>query len=166
MVMCWVVMDSGNEKVMQQLQALLGQLSLMDPGKQQVVVAPPQWKQKFEKLNLNTAAGLLRAVRISTNDCQDPIPPQIVDMLREAAARGMLALEITDKANHKKSWKLLSHTSYKEIADLQEELRVEKRTRSHLWKENFFFKPVLEELGNDHLCFSLLMQIIWGRLIL
>lgn len=36
----------------------------------------------------------------------------------------MLASEITDEAIDKKSRKLLSHTSYKEIADLQEELRV------------------------------------------
>lgn len=36
----------------------------------------------------------------------------------------LLALEITEEAIDKKSRKLLSHTSYKEIADLQEELRV------------------------------------------
>ncbi|KAL6543486.1 hypothetical protein OROHE_010108 [Orobanche hederae] len=63
------------------------------------------------------------------------------------------------------------HTSYKEIGDLQEELRgretysVSSLEKSGT-KENFFFKPLLEELGNDHLPFSILMQIIWGRLIL
>lgn len=36
----------------------------------------------------------------------------------------MLASEITDEAINKKSQKMLSRSSYKEIADLQEELRV------------------------------------------
>ncbi|XP_057774743.1 DExH-box ATP-dependent RNA helicase DExH15 chloroplastic isoform X2 [Salvia miltiorrhiza] len=75
----------------------------------------------------------------------------------------MLASEITDEAIDKKSRKLLSHTSYKEIADLQEELRVEKRTRSELrkrveWERIFSFKPLLEDLGNEHLPFMCLQH--------
>ncbi|KAL6504250.1 hypothetical protein OROGR_026173 [Orobanche gracilis] len=54
-------MDSGKEKVVQQLEALLGQLSLMDPEKRQVVAPPPPWKQQIEKLDLNTIEGLLKA---------------------------------------------------------------------------------------------------------
>ncbi|KAL1550934.1 DExH-box ATP-dependent RNA helicase DExH15 chloroplastic [Salvia divinorum] len=75
----------------------------------------------------------------------------------------MLASEITDEAIDKKSRKLLSHTSYKEIADLQEELRVEKRIRSELrkkveWERIYSFKPLLEELGNEHLPFMCLQH--------
>ncbi|XP_042049039.1 DExH-box ATP-dependent RNA helicase DExH15 chloroplastic-like [Salvia splendens] len=73
----------------------------------------------------------------------------------------LLASEITDEAIDKKSKKLLSHTSYKEIADLQEELRVEKRIRSELrkrveWERIYSLKPLLEELGNEHLPFMCL----------
>ncbi|XP_047962901.1 DExH-box ATP-dependent RNA helicase DExH15 chloroplastic [Salvia hispanica] len=75
----------------------------------------------------------------------------------------LLASEITDEAIDKKSKKLLSHTSYKEIADLQEELRVEKRIRSELrkiveWERIYSLKPLLEELGNEHLPFMCLQH--------
>lgn len=75
----------------------------------------------------------------------------------------MLASEITDEAIDKKSRKLLSQSAYKEIADLQEELRVEKRIRSELRRSVeleriFCLKPLLEELGNEHLPFMCLQH--------
>ncbi|KAL6543485.1 hypothetical protein OROHE_010107 [Orobanche hederae] len=81
-------MDSGKEKLVQQLEALLGQLSLMDPGKQEVVAAPP-WKQQIEKLDLNSIEGLLRALVISTNHGRDPVPSDIVAMFLAADDRGV-----------------------------------------------------------------------------
>ncbi|KAI3467444.1 hypothetical protein Pfo_024107 [Paulownia fortunei] len=75
----------------------------------------------------------------------------------------MLASEITDEAIDKKSRKLLSQSAYKEIADLQEELRAEKRIRTELRRRMelermFSFKPLLEELGNGHLPFMCLQH--------
>ncbi|KAK6160124.1 hypothetical protein DH2020_003505 [Rehmannia glutinosa] len=75
----------------------------------------------------------------------------------------MLASEITDEAIDKKSQKLLSKSAYKEIADLQEELRAEKRMRAELRKRMeleriISLKPLLEELGNGHLPFMCLQH--------
>ncbi|KAK6139263.1 hypothetical protein DH2020_026987 [Rehmannia glutinosa] len=70
--------------------------------------------------------------------------------------------EITDEAIDKKSQKLLSKSAYKEIADLQEELRAEKRIGLN-WKRMeleriISLKPLLEELGNGHLPFMCLQH--------
>ncbi|KAH6815663.1 DEAD/DEAH box helicase [Perilla frutescens var. frutescens] len=75
----------------------------------------------------------------------------------------ILSSEITDEAINKKSQKLLSQSAYKEIADLQEDLRVEKRIRSELRKSVelqriFSLKPLLEELGKEHLPFMCLQH--------
>ncbi|KAL7132990.1 hypothetical protein ABFS83_12G110900 [Erythranthe nasuta] len=75
----------------------------------------------------------------------------------------LLASEITDEAIDKKSRKLLSQSAYKEIADLQEELRGEKRIRTELRRKIelervFSLKPLLEELGNGHLPFMCLQH--------
>ncbi|XP_011086448.1 DExH-box ATP-dependent RNA helicase DExH15 chloroplastic [Sesamum indicum] len=75
----------------------------------------------------------------------------------------ILASEITDEAIDKKSRKLLSQSAYKEIADLQEELRAEKRVRTELRRRMeleriFSLKPLLEELGNGHLPFMCLQH--------
>ncbi|KAK4429909.1 DExH-box ATP-dependent RNA helicase DExH15 chloroplastic [Sesamum alatum] len=57
----------------------------------------------------------------------------------------------------------LSQSAYKEIADLQEELRAEKRVRTELRRRMeleriFSLKPLLEELGNGHLPFMCLQH--------
>lgn len=75
----------------------------------------------------------------------------------------MLTSEITDEAIDKKSRKLLSPSGYKEIADLQEELREEKRLRTELRRRMeleriFSLKPLLEELGSEHLPFMCLQH--------
>ncbi|KAL0421251.1 UNVERIFIED_CONTAM: DExH-box ATP-dependent RNA helicase DExH15 chloroplastic [Sesamum latifolium] len=75
----------------------------------------------------------------------------------------ILASEITDEAIDKKSRKLLSQSAYKEIADLQEELRAEKRVRTELRRRMereriFSLRPLLEELGNGHLPFMCLQH--------
>lgn len=60
----------------------------------------------------------------------------------------MLASEITDEAIDKKSKKLLSHTSYKEIADLQEELRVSDFANcSSLIKESCCYGSNVEHMS-------------------
>ncbi|KAL0385639.1 UNVERIFIED_CONTAM: DExH-box ATP-dependent RNA helicase DExH15 chloroplastic [Sesamum radiatum] len=75
----------------------------------------------------------------------------------------ILASEITDEAIDKKSRKLLSQSAYKEITDLQEELRAEKRVRTELRRRMeleriFSLRPLLEELGNGHLPFMCLQH--------
>ncbi|KAK6160113.1 hypothetical protein DH2020_003494 [Rehmannia glutinosa] len=77
--------------------------------------------------------------------------------------QGNAGFEITDEAIDKKSQKLLSKSAYKEIADLQEELRAEKRIRAELRKRMeleriISLKPLLEELGNGHLPFMCLQH--------
>lgn len=69
-----------------------------------------------------------------------------------------LTSEITDDAVDRKSRQTLSDAAYKEIADLQEQLREEKRLRTELRrimerKRLSTLKLLLEELGNDHLPF-------------
>ncbi|KAG8366232.1 hypothetical protein BUALT_Bualt17G0055100 [Buddleja alternifolia] len=75
----------------------------------------------------------------------------------------MLASEITDEAIDKKSRRLLSQSAYKEIADLQEELRAEKRIRTEFRRKMELerinsLKPILEDLGNGHLPFLCLQH--------
>ncbi|XP_075518426.1 DExH-box ATP-dependent RNA helicase DExH15 chloroplastic [Primulina tabacum] len=75
----------------------------------------------------------------------------------------MLTSEITDESIDKKSRKLLSPSAYKEITDLQEELREEKRLRTELRKRMeleriFSLKPLLEDLGIEHLPFMCLQH--------
>ncbi|KAL8518883.1 hypothetical protein ACS0TY_010011 [Phlomoides rotata] len=75
----------------------------------------------------------------------------------------MLSSEITDEAIDKKSRKLLSQSAYMEIADLQEELRAEKRIRTELRRRVeleriFSLNPLLEELGDGHLPFMCLQH--------
>ncbi|XP_030553637.1 DExH-box ATP-dependent RNA helicase DExH15 chloroplastic [Rhodamnia argentea] len=70
----------------------------------------------------------------------------------------MLTSEITDDAIDQKARSLLSDAAYKEIADLQEELRAEKRLRTELRKKMELkrisaVKPLLEELQNGQLPF-------------
>ncbi|CAB4264491.1 unnamed protein product [Prunus armeniaca] len=70
----------------------------------------------------------------------------------------ILTLEISDDAIDRKSRKLLSGPSYKEIADLQEELRAEKRLRTELRRRMesqklSSLRPMLEEFDNGHLPF-------------
>ncbi|XP_024194231.1 DExH-box ATP-dependent RNA helicase DExH15 chloroplastic isoform X2 [Rosa chinensis] len=70
----------------------------------------------------------------------------------------MLTLEISDDAIDRKSRKLLSGPAYKEIADLQEELRAEKRLRTELRKRMesqklSSLRPLLKECENGHLPF-------------
>ncbi|KAK6281646.1 hypothetical protein POUND7_015471 [Theobroma cacao] len=69
-----------------------------------------------------------------------------------------LTSEISDDAIDRKSRKLLSEVAYKEIADLQEELRQEKRLRTELrrrmeLKRFSALKPLLKEFENGHLPF-------------
>lgn len=70
----------------------------------------------------------------------------------------MLTLEVSDDAIDRKSRKLLSEAAYKEIADLQEELRAEKRIRTELRKSMELqrisaLKPLLKEFENGNLPF-------------
>lgn len=70
----------------------------------------------------------------------------------------MLTLEVSDDAIDRKSRKLLSEAAYKEIADLQEELRAEKRLRTELRKSMELqrisaLKPLLKEFENGNLPF-------------
>ncbi|XP_027359744.1 DExH-box ATP-dependent RNA helicase DExH15 chloroplastic isoform X1 [Abrus precatorius] len=68
----------------------------------------------------------------------------------------LLMLEISDEAIDRKSRKALSQRQYKEIAELQEDLRAEKRVRSELRKQMeakriSALKPLLEEPESGHL---------------
>lgn len=70
----------------------------------------------------------------------------------------MLNLEITEEAIDRKSRKFLSEVAYNEIAELQEELRSEKRHRTELRKEMelqriYALKSLLQNLGDGHLPF-------------
>lgn len=70
----------------------------------------------------------------------------------------LLTSEITDEAIDRKSRKSLSQQDYKEIAELQEELRAEKRVRSELRKQMeakriSSLKPLLQESESGHLPF-------------
>lgn len=70
----------------------------------------------------------------------------------------MLTSEVSDDAIDKKSRKLLSEAAYKEIADLQEELRAQKRLRTELRRKMesqkiSSLKPLLEESENGQLPF-------------
>ncbi|CAL2231524.1 unnamed protein product [Prunus armeniaca] len=70
----------------------------------------------------------------------------------------ILTLEISDDAIDRKSRKLLSGPAYKEIADLQEELRAEKRLRTELRRRMesqklSSLRPMLAEFENGHLPF-------------
>ncbi|XP_028754322.1 DExH-box ATP-dependent RNA helicase DExH15 chloroplastic-like [Neltuma alba] len=70
----------------------------------------------------------------------------------------LLTSEITDEAIDRKSRKSLSEADYKEIAELQEELRAEKRVRTELRKQMeakriSSLKPLLEEAESGHLPF-------------
>ncbi|XVF84866.1 hypothetical protein PTKIN_Ptkin17bG0073600 [Pterospermum kingtungense] len=69
-----------------------------------------------------------------------------------------LTYESSDDSIDRKSRKLLSEMAYKEIADLQEELRAEKRFRTELrrrmeLKRFSALKPLLKEFENGHLPF-------------
>ncbi|KAM7464580.1 hypothetical protein LguiA_032701 [Lonicera macranthoides] len=73
----------------------------------------------------------------------------------------MLTSDISDEAIDKNTRKVLSEVAYKEIADLQEELRAEKRMRTELRRRMELerisaLKPVLKELVNGHLPFMCL----------
>ncbi|KAL3824204.1 hypothetical protein ACJIZ3_020233 [Penstemon smallii] len=75
----------------------------------------------------------------------------------------MLTSEITDEAIDKKSHKLLSQSAYKEIADLQEELRAEKRRRTELRRRMeieriLSLNPLLAEIGYGYLPFMCLQH--------
>lgn len=66
--------------------------------------------------------------------------------------------EISDETIDRKSRKLLSEVAYQEIADLQEELRAEKRLRTEFrrrmeLKRFSALKPLLKEFENGHLPF-------------
>ncbi|TKY69772.1 DEAD-box ATP-dependent RNA helicase ISE2 [Spatholobus suberectus] len=70
----------------------------------------------------------------------------------------LLMSEITDEAIDRKSRKALSPRQYKEIAELQEDLRAEKRVRSELRKQReakriSALKPLLKEPESEHLPF-------------
>ncbi|XP_057948536.1 DExH-box ATP-dependent RNA helicase DExH15 chloroplastic isoform X2 [Malania oleifera] len=70
----------------------------------------------------------------------------------------LLTMEVGDDAIDRKSRKLLSGKAYKEIADLQEELRAEKRLRSEMRRRMELMristlKPLLNELENGNLPF-------------
>ncbi|KAL1317333.1 hypothetical protein HN51_069404 [Arachis hypogaea] len=70
----------------------------------------------------------------------------------------ILMSEITDEAIDKRSRKALSQRQYKEIAELQEQLRAEKRVRAELRKQMeatriSALKPLLEDPENGHLPF-------------
>ncbi|XVE84976.1 hypothetical protein DITRI_Ditri17bG0054800 [Diplodiscus trichospermus] len=69
-----------------------------------------------------------------------------------------LTYEISDDAVDRKSRKLLSEAAHMEIADLQEELRAEKRLRTEFrrrmeLKRFSALKPLLKEFENGHLPF-------------
>ncbi|KAK8579455.1 hypothetical protein V6N13_142666 [Hibiscus sabdariffa] len=69
-----------------------------------------------------------------------------------------LTYEISDDAIDRKSRELLAEVAYKEIADLQQELRTEKRLRTELrrrmeLKRFSALKPLLEDFENGHLPF-------------
>ncbi|WCJ21739.1 DExH-box ATP-dependent RNA helicase DExH15 chloroplastic [Euphorbia peplus] len=69
-----------------------------------------------------------------------------------------LTSEISDDAIDRKSTEILSDAAYKEIAELQEQLREEKRRRTELRrvmdvKRMAALKHLLKELGNEHLPF-------------
>ncbi|GAU47042.1 hypothetical protein TSUD_240000 [Trifolium subterraneum] len=70
----------------------------------------------------------------------------------------LLMSEITDEAIDRKSRKVLPQHQYKEIAELQEDLRAAKRVRAELRKQReaeriSALKPLLEESENEHLPF-------------
>ncbi|XP_031256230.1 DExH-box ATP-dependent RNA helicase DExH15 chloroplastic-like isoform X1 [Pistacia vera] len=70
----------------------------------------------------------------------------------------MLTSEISDDAIDRRSRRLLSEAAYKEIADLQEELKAEKRLRTELrrrmeLKRFSALKGLLREFENGHLPF-------------
>ncbi|EXB74741.1 DEAD-box ATP-dependent RNA helicase ISE2 [Morus notabilis] len=70
----------------------------------------------------------------------------------------VLTLELSDEAIDKKSRKLLPEAAYKEITDLQEELREQKRIRTELRRKMesqkiSSLKPLLEEFENGQLPF-------------
>ncbi|PON53749.1 DEAD-box ATP-dependent RNA helicase ISE [Trema orientale] len=70
----------------------------------------------------------------------------------------MLTSELSDEAIDRKSRKLLSEAAYKEITDLQEELRAQKRLRTELRRKMesqkiLSLKPLLEEFENGQLPF-------------
>ncbi|KAB2624647.1 DEAD-box ATP-dependent RNA helicase ISE2 [Pyrus ussuriensis x Pyrus communis] len=69
-----------------------------------------------------------------------------------------LSSEISDEAIDRRSRKILSGPAYKEIADLQEELRAEKRLRTELRRrmesqKMSSLRPLLEEFENGQLPF-------------
>ncbi|KAK4765570.1 hypothetical protein SAY86_026660 [Trapa natans] len=70
----------------------------------------------------------------------------------------VLTSEVSDEAIDRKARKLMSAAVYKEISELQEDLRTEKRRRSELrsvmeLKRMSSMKPLLEELENGQLPF-------------
>ncbi|XP_057542956.1 DExH-box ATP-dependent RNA helicase DExH15 chloroplastic [Amaranthus tricolor] len=70
----------------------------------------------------------------------------------------LLSAEVSDDAFDRKIRKILSESAYKEIADLQEELREEKRLRFEFRRRMELermssMKPLLKELGNGNLPF-------------
>ncbi|GFY88374.1 DEAD/DEAH box helicase [Actinidia rufa] len=76
----------------------------------------------------------------------------------------ILTSDISDEAIDTKSRKLLTGLAYKEIADLQEELRVEKRVRTEMRRRMEIermsaLRPLLEELEDGHLPFMSLQYI-------
>ncbi|GLT86371.1 hypothetical protein SLE2022_045140 [Rubroshorea leprosula] len=69
-----------------------------------------------------------------------------------------LTSEISDDAIDRKTRKILSEVAYKEIADLQEELRAEKNLRTEMRRRMevtrlSVLKPLLKDLENGHLPF-------------
>ncbi|KAI7731826.1 hypothetical protein M8C21_028779, partial [Ambrosia artemisiifolia] len=70
----------------------------------------------------------------------------------------ILTSEISDEAIDRKSKNILSKSAYKEMADLQEELRAEKRVRTELRRRMELermssLRPLLRTLENGHLPF-------------
>ncbi|KAD7478868.1 hypothetical protein R6Q59_005323 [Mikania micrantha] len=70
----------------------------------------------------------------------------------------ILTSEISDEAIDRKSKNILSKSAYKEMADLQEELRAEKRVRTDLrrrmeMERMLSLRPLLQTLENEHLPF-------------
>nr|GEV10459.1 DExH-box ATP-dependent RNA helicase DExH15 chloroplastic [Tanacetum cinerariifolium] len=70
----------------------------------------------------------------------------------------ILTSEISDEAIDKKSKNLLSKSAYKEMADLQEELRGEKRVRTELRRRMEMermssLRPLLQKMDDGHLPF-------------
>ncbi|KAM0055933.1 putative RNA helicase [Helianthus debilis subsp. tardiflorus] len=70
----------------------------------------------------------------------------------------ILTSEISDEAIDRKSKSILSKSAYKEMADLQEELRAEKRVRTELRRRMEMermssLRPLLQTLDNGHLPF-------------